>query len=135
VTEPVPQPAPPVPQPARKRAKIEPESGGKLEQLLISNKKADDAESVAKEAHEELKAAIKAWLLSVFPDPADLPDAFDITADPHGRYPAYTMTLKGGWRVDSKTMAAEDPETYQRWLKPVKASWELRENKGGARRG
>jgi hypothetical protein len=129
----------PIPQPReKKRVKVEPEEGGQLEQFLVENKKAYDDAIVANEDADKYKAAIKAWLLSLFP-PADdgtpnpdLPDAFDIAADPHGRYPAYTMTLKGGMRVD--TEALKEAGYYERFAKPTRPSWDLRESSGGRRR-
>ena len=123
------QPAPP-----KKRLKVEPEPGGQLEQFLVAFKQGKDEADVAAEKSEEFKAAIKNWLLSLFPDGEGLPDAFDITADPHGRYPAFTMTLKGGFRLDTERMKAESPETYVAFAKPVTPSWELRESSGGRRR-
>lgn len=125
-------PADEAPRPKR-RLKVEPEPGGQLEQLLIAGKAAADAEKAASEAAEEYKAAVKRWLLSLFPDPDDLPDAFDIVADPHGRYPAYAMTLKGGFRVDSTAMKKEDPETYVRWARKIQPTWELRPVSTGGR--
>lgn len=118
----------------RKRMKVEPEPEGQLEQLLIANKAAHDSAVEANDAEKEYKQAIKSWLLSLFPDPAGLPDSFDITADPHGRYPGYTMTLKGGYMLDAKAMKAQSPETYAAWRKPVSKSWELREADTGGRR-
>lgn len=130
-------PMQPVPaaQPVPKvRFKVEPEESGQLEQLLIENKKAKDEADVAGERSDELKAAIKNWLLSLFPDGKGLPDAFDITADPHGRYPGYTMTLKGGERVDTKLLAANSPDVYRQFLRPIQKTWELREAGQGGRR-
>jgi hypothetical protein len=120
------------PQPKKKvRFKVEPEPGGQLEQYLIQNKLAKDEADVAGEAADQYKASVKAWLLSLFPNQADLPDAFDIPPDPHGRYPGYSMTLKGGFRID--TDAVRDAGMYERFAKPVTPSWDLREA-GGRRR-
>lgn len=126
----------PAPPPAKVRLKVEPEEGGQLEQLLIANKKAHDDATEAGEREGEAKAAIKAWLLSLFPDGAGLPDSFDIVADPHGRYPAYTMTLKGvgSFRLDTELLKTQAPEQYVRFAKPVTPTWELRESTGGRRR-
>jgi hypothetical protein len=121
----------PQPEP-RKRAKIDPVEGGRLEQLLIVNKQAHDAAAEADEREEEYKAAIKAWLLSLYPDPAELPGAFDIAADPHGRYPAYTMTLKAGSHMDVRAM--ERDGVYDTYSVPSKPGWELRESGGSRRR-
>lgn len=121
--------------PDKKRFKIEPDTGGQLEQLLITHKVAYDAKETAAEAEADTKARIKAFLLSLFPDGEGLPDSFDIAGDPHGRYPAYTLTLKGGTMFDSKAFRADvGDELYQRYKKPITPSWELRENNGGQRR-
>jgi hypothetical protein len=125
------------PQPrARKRFKVEPEQGGRLEQFLIVNKLAADAEAEAREAAGAYKESIKGWLLALFPDPADLPDAFDIAADPHGRYPAYTMTLKTGSHLDRGAMERDGvyEGIRERYSVPNRASWELRESTGGRKR-
>jgi hypothetical protein len=132
MTTPVPQPKP------KKRVKVEPEEGGQLEQFLVENKKAYDAATVADEDADKYKAAIKAWLLSLFPPledgtaNPDLPDAFDIPPDPHGRYPGYTMTLKGGMRLD--TDAIKQAGLYETYAKPTRPSWDLRESSSGRRR-
>jgi hypothetical protein len=134
----------PQPQPkAKKRLKVEPEAGGQLEQFLIANKAGHDAAEAAKEAEDTYKAGIKLWLLRLFPPGPDgtphpdLPDAFDIAADPHGRYPAYTMTLKGvdSFRFNTERAKTERPDIYDYFKTPVTPSWELRESTGGRRRG
>lgn len=130
---------PPVPQPSRRdakrpktRKKIEPMEAGQLEQLLVKFAEAQDEAEVAKEAEAELKAQIKAWIISLFDDPAALPDAFDITGDAHGRYPAFTMTLKGGKRVDTEEMKQDG--IYERYAKDTTPTWELRAATQGRRR-
>jgi hypothetical protein len=127
------RPQPPEPERPRVRLKVEPSPEGQLEQLLIGNKAAHDAAQAAKAAEDELKEAVKAWLLALFPDPADLPDSFVIAADPHGRYPGYTMTLKQGSHLDQEAMMADGVHeaVYGRYLVPNKASWDLREATGG----
>jgi hypothetical protein len=110
----------------KKRVKVEPIPEGKLEQLLIANKRAKDAADIAGEEASVTKSEIKAWLLDLFPD-GKRPDAFDIPADAHGRYPAYSMTLKEGFRLDTTAMKAEDPELYVRYAKKSAPVWELRE--------
>lgn len=119
------------PKPQKRRLKVDPDPGGRLEQLLIQNKESHDSAVSAGEAESDLKAAIKAFFLNLFPGGEGLPDAFDIAADPHGRYPAYTMTLKGGSHLDTERMKAEAMATYESYLKPSKPSWELRESGGG----
>src|SRR5579863_3214525 len=87
------------PRPQKRRVKIDPagDPGGELEQLLIRNKqladKADEAGGEAQDAKDSVKAYLKKLLQAV---PGPPPEAVDVAADPHGRYPGYTMTLKGG---------------------------------------
>lgn len=116
--------------------KVEPEPGGQLEQFLVSNKRAHDDSAEAREREDQYKLAIKKFLLDLFPDASDLPDSFDIAADPHGRYPAYTMTLKGvgSWRLNTDALKESEPAKYVQYAVPVTPSWELRESTQGRRR-
>lgn len=120
----------------KKRVKVEPEPGGQLEQFLIAHKKAHDEADAASEQEEEYKKAVKSWLLSLFENPEDLPDAFDIAADAHGRYPGYTLTLKGvgAFRLSTERLKAAEPEKYVQYAVPVTPTWELRESTQGRRR-
>ena len=131
---PIPQPQPPRrdPRKPKVRAKIEPLEEGQLEQLLIEYKKAKDAFEERKEAEAELKAKIKAWILSLYPDGKGLPDAFDIVGDAHGRYDPLTMTLKGGKRTDIEAMKQDG--VYERYQKDTTPAWELRVSDQGGRR-
>lgn len=117
----------------KKRFKVEPEPGSQLEQFLVEHKRAKDAAAAASEQEAEYKAAIKSYLLSLFPDGTGLPDAFDIAADVHGRYPGYSMSLKGvgSFRLDTELFKNEAPATYVQYAKPVTPSWELRESAQG----
>lgn len=121
------------PKPPKKRFKVEPEPGSQLEQFLIEHKRAKDAAAAAVEQEAGYKAAIKSYLLSLFPDGTGLPDAFDIAADAHGRYPGYSMSLKGvgSFRFDTTALKDQSPETYVRYAVPVTPSWELRESVQG----
>jgi hypothetical protein len=139
VFAPAPFPAP-VPQPkVKKRVKVEPEEGGELEQFLIANTAAASAAKEAGESAEEWKLAVKTWLLSLFPPLADgtpnpdMPDAFDVTADPHGRYPGYTMTLKEGHHLDADRMRLDGvyDSIHGAYDVPNKPSWELRPDAQG----
>jgi hypothetical protein len=130
-----PEPQPEKPQ--RKRVKIDPanDPGGTLEQLLIANKEAHDAASEAGERESDAKGAIKAYLLDLFQRPEDVPGAIDVAGDPHGRYPGYTMTLKGGKRFDTKRFRSEvGDELYEQFEVDITPSWELRESNPGQRR-
>jgi len=133
-----PQPVRPAPEPQPKprvKFKIEPEPGGQLEQLLIVNKQAYDRKGEADDIEEETKAAVKGFLLGLFPDGKGLPDTFEIPADAHGRYPAYTLSIKKGKRFDTKkfrTVAGDD--LYEQFEVEITPSWELRESTPGRRR-
>ena len=130
--------AEPVPEkPQRKRVKIDPanDPGGTLEQLLIANKEAHDAASEASERESDAKGAIKAYLLDLFQRPEDVPGAIDVAGDPHGRYPGYTMTLKGGKRFNSKAFRElVGEEVYEQFEVDIQPTWELREANPGQRR-
>lgn len=127
----VPQAQPPR-KPKKVRLKIEPEPAGQLEQLLIQWKQAKDKLAESAEAEAEYKAAIKAWVLSLFPGGKGLPEGFDITGDPHGRYLGLTMTLKGGRRVNTERMKQDG--IYERYADESSPSWDLREATQGGRR-
>lgn len=118
--------------PKKTRAKIEPESEGQLEQLLIAYKRAKDEFEEKKEAQEEFKAQIKAWILSLYPGGQGLPEAFDIVGDAHGRYDPLTMTLKGGHHTDTERMKQDG--IYERYQKETTPSWELRVSEQRGRR-
>ncbi len=127
--EPVPEKKP------KRRVKIDPakDPGGELEQLLIRNKqlgdKADEAGTDADEAKAVVKAFIKQLIAAM---PGEPPEAVDIAADPHGRYPGYTLTLKGGKRFNSKAFReAVGDELYQLYEVDITPTWELREAQQG----
>jgi hypothetical protein len=126
------------PEPARpkRRLTVQPEEGGQLEQFLVANKEASDRAAEARDEADEFKSSIKTWLLGVGALlPEGLPDAFDIAADPHGRYPGYTMTLKEGHHLDKEAMVRDGHgDLYERYLVPNKAAWELRESTARQRR-
>jgi hypothetical protein len=112
--------------PEKKRVKVEPVAEGELEQLLIEFKKAKEQAAEGKEREEELKARIKGFLLTGVPEEL-LPDAYDIPGDPNGRYPGFSLTLKGGRRLDTDTLKRLAPEVYEAYLVDQKPAWELRE--------
>jgi hypothetical protein len=109
----------------KKRLKIEPQPGTRLELLMAEHDRAKVEADAAKEKEDELKAAIQGEL-SALADPDSLPDAFDIPADPAGRWEAYSYRwVNGGWRIDSKAMQEQDPVTYVKWAKKSKGHWEF----------
>lgn len=123
---------------ARRRIKIDPanDPGGQLEQLLIVNKQAHDKAGEADEEEDDAKKALKGFLLDICAaDPQGLPEAIDIAADPHGRYPAYTMTLKGGKRFDSRKFREEaGDQVYAQFEVDITPTWDLREATSQRRR-
>ena len=121
--EPEPKPQPKV----KKRQKFEPEPGSRL--ALLFNQ-LPELEAAKKEAEEKLtacKKAIQAEIGSTIDNPEDLPDQFDIPADPYGGYPAYTLAAReGAWRLDAEALKNQDPATYVKWAKRGQPYWELK---------
>ncbi len=119
----------------RRRVKIDPanDPGGELEQLLIANKQRSDKADEAGTEADEAKAAVKAYLKALLAaTPGTPPEAVDVAADPHGRYPGYTMTLKGGKRFNARGFReAVGDELYTLYEVDITPSWELREVQPG----
>jgi hypothetical protein len=128
---PLPQPQPEPPKPKR-RAKVEPQPESRLEALLLTFHRAKEDAEAAAEVASDLKSKIRAELLAMAG--ADLPDAFDISEDPEGRFPGYTMSLKTSRRLDTSELKENEPGTYDRYAKWSQPSWELRERSSGGRR-
>lgn len=108
------------------RKKLEPEEGSQLS-LLFHQLPA--LEAAKKQAEEDLathKRKIQQEVARGITDPNDMPDVFQIPADPHGGYPGYTLAARdGAWRLDSEAMKSEDPGTWQKWAKQGRPYWEL----------
>jgi hypothetical protein len=115
------------------RKKIDPPSDSPLARLLTAYHQAKDEAAAVDERAEEYLSQAKNLIFEA--GGKDVPDAFDIVADPHGGYPAYSFAYTPpGWSVDSKRMKADSPETYVEWAKPTKGFWSFREkqnHKGG----
>jgi hypothetical protein len=111
----------------KKRQKVEPEEGSDLSRLFYE---LPELEAQKKEAEEKLaahKRKIQQEISKSVASPGDMPDQFDIPADPHGGYPAYTLAAReGAWRVDTEALKSEDPETYVKWAKRGQPYWELK---------
>jgi hypothetical protein len=102
--------------PAVKRSQVIPPRGSRLEELQA---RYDDAEAQAKEAAERFEAVkngIKTELAAMAPGALVIALA--------GRVPL-TLSWKTSWRLDSKTLKADDPLTYVRYAKQS-GYWELR---------
>src|ERR1700743_325341 len=81
------EPQPPV----KKRSKLEIAEGSRLSALMTQ---LPELEAAAKDAAERLKAHkkdVQAEIAKNVEDPEDLPDVFDIPADPYGSHPASTI--------------------------------------------
>jgi hypothetical protein len=114
----------------RTRRKVDPESDSRLAALLTSYREAKERESAAKAEAAELQSHIVSELASVAGD--DVPDVFDISADPMGGYPAFTYRYTPpGLGLDSEKMKSEDPVTYVKFLKERRGYWTFEAKKTG----
>lgn len=108
------------------RKKLEPAEGSSLSLLFTQ---LPELEAAKKDAEEKLaahKKRIQQEIAGSIEDPSQLPDVFDIPADPFGSYPAYTLAArKGAWRLNAEAMKSEDPETYVKWAVQGEPYWEL----------
>jgi hypothetical protein len=116
------------PQPKiKKRTRLEPPDGSRLALLFT---RLPQLESRKKEAEEELaecKKAIQQEIAATITDPDDMPDQFDIPADPYGGWPAYTLAAReGAWGLDTEAMKTQDPETYVKFARRGRPYWDLR---------
>jgi len=120
-------PAPATAQPKiKKRLKLEPEPNSQLSLLFHQ---LPELEAAKKEAEEKLaahKKKIQQEIARSIENPEDLPDQFDIPADPFGGYPAYTLAARdGALRLNAEAMKAQDRATYDKWAVRGQPYWEL----------
>lgn len=114
------------------RTKVDPASDSRLASLLTSYKEAKERESAAKAEASELQSHIVSELASQIPEGQNVPDAFDISADPMGGYPAFTYRYTPpGLGLDSDKMKSEDPATYVKYLKERRGYWTFEAKKTG----
>lgn len=116
-----------VPQPkTKKRMKLEPAEGSELSLLFHQ---LPELEAQKRQAEAELTACkkkIQQEIARGITDVNDMPDQFDIPADPFGGYPAYTLAARqGALRLNAEAMKAEDPATYDKWAVRGDPYWEL----------
>ena len=117
------------PQPKiKKRLKLEPEENSRLSMLMA---RLPELEVQKRDAEEKLAAHKKAIQQEiaefVVANNLDMPDVFDLPADPYGAHPAYTLSSReGAWRLNTEAMKAEDPETYVKWAVKGDPYWELK---------
>src|ERR1700743_239453 len=117
------EPQPPV----KKRAKLEISEGSRLSALMAQLPEMEAAAKDAAERLKEHKKAVQAEIAKTVEDPEQLPDVFDIPADPYGAHPAYTLAAReGSWSLDAEAMKTQEPHTYVKWAKRGKPYWELK---------
>lgn len=111
---------------AKVRRKLEPAEGSHLSLLFH---RLPQLEAAKKQAEDELAACkkqIQQEIAKGITDPADMPDQFDIPADPYGGYPAYTLAAReGAMRLNTEAMKAQDRATYDKWAVRGQPYWEL----------
>jgi hypothetical protein len=96
----------------------------RLSQLHAAYTAAKDEADAAAERLKIVNDGIKAELQRLAPGEPRL-----ALSGPDG--PPLTLVRSESWRVDSKKLKAEDPETYVRYAKKSE-SWTLKASKGGA---
>lgn len=101
---------------------VTPQAGTRLEQLHASYEEAKAAKDEAETRLKGITDAIKAEVQQLAPGS----ERMEIRGD-YG--PALSMTYVESWRVDSKRMRAEDPETYVRYA-VKQGTWKLEKSKG-----
>jgi hypothetical protein len=117
-----------VPQPRiKKRRKVDPDPGSDLSLLFTQLPELEARKREAEETLSAHKKKIQQAIARLVEDPENMPDVFDIAADPYGGYPAYTLSAReGAWRVDTEAMKNQAPETYVKWAKRGEPYWELK---------
>ena len=96
----------------------------RLAQLHAAYDEAQAAYDAAASHFEAIKTGIKAELAALAPEGST---RIGLTGE-HG--PGLSLTYAESWRLDSRKMKREDPETYVRYAKPS-GSWTLRATKAG----
>lgn len=96
--------------------------GSRLEQLHAAY---EDAKAAKDEAETRLKAVVDAIKVEAT-QAAPGAERIEIVGD-HG--PRLSLTYVESWRVDSRRLKAEDPETYVRYA-TKSGTWKLEKSKG-----
>lgn len=94
------------------------EPGTRLEQLHAAYASAKSEAAAAAEALKTVTDAIKLELTQAVPDAPSI----DLVGE---GLPPLRLTYVESWRVDSRKLKAEDPETYVRYAKKS-GSWTLK---------
>lgn len=118
-----------VPQPkVKKRLKLEPEENSRLSMLMSQLPEMEVQKREAAEKLEAHKKAIQQEIAAfVVAQSLEMPDVFDLPADPYGAHPAYTLSAReGAWRIDTEALKSQEPETYVKWAKKGNPYWELK---------
>lgn len=121
----------------KRRHKLEPEEGSRLSMLMTQLPALEAAKAEAESKLKEHKKAIQLEIGKTVSDPDNMPDVFDIPADPYGGYPAYTLSAReGAWRLNSEALKTQEPGTYERYLEQGQPYWELkRRDRNRVKRG
>lgn len=110
------------------RQKLDPASDSKLAMLLTSFHEAKCRADAAAAEAEEYMSQITGMLSEV----SEGVDAFDIAADPHGGYPAFTYRwTPEGKGLDGQRLKSDDPELWERYAKPRKGYWTFEKKRNG----
>lgn len=110
------------------RQKLDPASDSKLAALLTSFHEAKCRADAAAAEAEEYMSQITGMLSEV----SEGVDAFDIAADPHGGYPAFTYRwTPEGKGLDGARLKSDDPELWERYAKPRKGYWTFEKKRNG----
>lgn len=109
------------------RRKVEPAEGSRLSALMAELPRLEAEKADSEQKLKEHKKKVQAEIAAVLLDGEEVPDVFDIPADPYGSHPAYTLSAReGAWRIDTEAMKTQDPGTYVKWAKKGDDYWELR---------
>lgn len=109
------------------RLKVEVPEGSKLSCLMALLPRHEAEKKAAEDQLSETKKAIQAEVVKTIEDPEDLPDVFDLPADPYGAHGAYTLSAReGAWSLDTELMKSTEPETYVKFARKGRPFWELR---------
>lgn len=117
-----------VPQPkVKRRLKVEPADDSRLAMLMAQLPELEVQKREAEEKLAEHKKAVQQEVAAfVVANGLEMPDVFDLPADPYGAHPAYTLSAReGAWRVDTEALKSQDPDTYVKWAKKGNPYWEL----------
>jgi hypothetical protein len=113
--------------PVKVRKRFEPEPGSRLAALFMQLPQLEAEKKESAEKLDACKKAIQQEIAATITDASDMPDQFDIPADPYGGWPAYTLAAReGAWGLDTEAMKTQEPETYVKFARRGRPYWDLR---------